>query len=68
MKEWIGRRCKIFVRGLSDHAIIYTAEVQSIENNFITFKDLWGEKITVNIADIIQIKEDDERQKSFYQA
>ena len=56
MKELIGRKVKIFIRGLSDKPIIYTADVLSIDGEFITFRDRDGVPISVNTKDIIQIK------------
>ena len=72
MKEWIGKKkVKVFVRNLTgERPIIYTADILSVEDRFITFTDKKGEKVSININDIIQIKEDsehDEYKPSFYQ-
>jgi len=60
VKELIGRKVKIFIRGLSDKPIIYTADVLSIDGEFITFRDRDGVPISVNTKDIIQIKAEPE--------
>jgi len=60
VKELIGRKVKIFIRGLSDKPIIYTADVLSIDGEFITFRDRDKEIISVNTKDIIQIKTEPE--------
>lgn len=56
MNEWIGKKCKIFIRNLSPSAIVYTATVISIDKNFMTILDRDNKQITINVADIIQIK------------
>jgi len=59
MKELIGKRCRIFVKNLSnEQAITYTADVISVDENFITFYDRTNTRIRVNLKDIIQIVED----------
>ena len=58
--KWIGHRVKIYVKGLSDGAIIYTANIISIDDDFITFYDKKNVKVSVNIKDIIQIKGEEE--------
>jgi len=61
MNEWINQRCKIFVRNLSDKPIIYTGTVLAVDQNFLTILDKTNNKVSVNISDIIQIKEEEMR-------
>jgi len=56
MKEWIGRKGKIFVRNLDSKAIVYTADVLSVEGSFMTIRDRDGNIISINLMDVIQIK------------
>jgi len=58
MKKYIGKRVRLFVSGLADKPIIYTAEVVSVDDNFVTFIDKIGDHISVNIKAITQIRED----------
>jgi hypothetical protein len=66
MKEWINKKCKVFVRNLSDKAIVYTGIVVSVDEGFINFIDRDNNKVTININDIVQIKEEEEKYDSFY--
>ena len=59
MNEWIGKKTKIFIRNLSERAIVYTATILSFEPPFVTILDRDNNKITINVNDIIQIKEAD---------
>ncbi len=71
MREWIGQKVRIFIRNLNDKPIVYTATILSVEDGFITFTERNGEKICVNIKDIIQIKEEPQRDSDYngsYQA
>jgi len=66
MKEWIGKRCKVFVRNLmADKPVIYTGTIISADEHFITINAKNSERVTINISDIIQIKEEEES-LSFY--
>jgi predicted choloylglycine hydrolase len=56
MKEWIGKKVKIFIRNLDFKPIVYTAEVLSVEGSFITFRDRTDKIISINLADVIQVK------------
>lgn len=57
MQEWVGKRCKIFIRNLTaEKAIVYTGVVISVASNFITIKDRTDNTVSINIQDIIQIK------------
>jgi len=56
---WIGKRCKIFVRNLSERPIIYTGKVLSIDENFLTLLSSIEGEISLNVKDIILIKEED---------
>ena len=68
MQEWIGKKCKIFIRNLSDKPIVYTGTVLSITGQFLSITDRDGKPITININDIIQIKgAEQDKPGSFYQ-
>lgn len=58
MNEWNNKKAKIFVRNLSDKPIIYTGKIISYSPPFITISDKTGKIISINVADIIQIKEE----------
>ena len=66
MQEWINKKCKIFVRNLNDKPVIYTGTILSVEGNFVTISAKNFEKVTINMNDIIQIKEEEDN-PSFYQ-
>jgi len=53
---WIGKKCKIFIRNLSEQAIVYTATILSVDSPFMTILDRDKKTITININDIIQIR------------
>jgi hypothetical protein len=57
--KWIGKRCKIFVRNLSERPIIYTGKVLSIDENFLTLLSAIEGEMSLNIKDIILIKEEE---------
>jgi ribosome maturation factor RimP len=66
MKEWIGKKCKVFVRNLmADKPVIYTGTITSADEHFVTMKARNAEMVSINITDIIQIKEEEES-ASFY--
>ena len=60
MKEWINKRCKIFVRNLSEKPIVYTGTVIAVDNPFLTITDRDGRDVSINFMDIIQIKAEGE--------
>ena len=67
MKELIGKKVKIWIKDLSVEPIIYTCTVLSADDNFIRIEDKIGDKITIKIDNIIQIKELDNYEMSGYQ-
>jgi len=60
MKQWIGKKVKIFIRNLDSKPIVYTAEVLSVEGSFITFRDRGGKIISINLMDVIQVRTEEE--------
>ena len=58
--EWIGKRCKIFIRNLSDRPIIYTGTIISVKQQFLTIIDKMNNTVTINLQDIIQIRGEEE--------
>lgn len=59
MKKWVNKRCRIFVRSLSDKPIIYTGMIISVDDNFITIHDKEDKIIGINLLDLIQIREEE---------
>ena len=56
MNEWINKRCRIFIKNLSERPIIYTGKVLGIDLPFLTILDEKANtQIAVNVSDIIQI-------------
>jgi len=58
MNEWKNKKCKIWIKNLSDKAIIYTGVCTAVSENFLTILDRNNDKVSVNITDIIQIREE----------
>jgi len=57
MQEWVGKRCKVFIRNLiAEKAIVYTGVVLSVTSTFITIKDRTDNTVSINVQDIVQIK------------
>ena len=68
IQKLIGKRCKLFIRNLSDKAIVYTGMILNIQDQFITILDRNNEKIIINVQDLIQMREAKEGEGlSFYQ-
>jgi len=59
MKELINKRCRIFVKNLSDKPIIYRGIIEAVEelgtNVIITILDIKQSRIKINFSDVIQI-------------
>ena len=68
-KKWIGKKVKVFIKGLADRPIIYSGEVISVNDNFLTMIDQkTGKEYDINTSNIIQMCEDEDfHQPSFYQ-
>lgn len=64
-EEWLNKRCKVFIRNLSDKPIVYTGEIISVSSNFITILDLRNENIKINVQDIILIREETEDDNTY---
>ena len=60
MNEWIGKYCRIWIRNLAANPIIYTCKVMNVSSGFMTILDRNGDNISININDIIQIREEGE--------
>ena len=55
MNEWTGKKCKIFIRNLSERPIVYTGKILSIDTHFVTICDRYSGNVSVNVQDVIQI-------------
>lgn len=56
MKEWIGKKVKM-VFNTDGEISYYTALIDSIDTNFITFTDKFGGKISKRLIDMAKIEE-----------
>ena len=63
MKELINKRCRVFVKNLSDKPIVYRGTVEAIEeigtNVIITILDIKQARVRINFSDVIQIIQDE---------
>jgi hypothetical protein len=53
----IGKKVKIFIRGLANTPVFYTCVILSVEGNFLTIREREGKIVFVSITDIIQVQE-----------
>ena len=63
MKELINKRCRVFVKNLSDKPIVYRGVVEAIDeigtNVIITILDIKHARVRINFSDVIQIIQDE---------
>jgi len=63
MKELINKRCRVFVKNLSDKPIVYRGVVEAVEevgaNVIITILDIKRARVRINFSDVIQIIQDE---------
>jgi len=63
MKELINKKCRVFVKNLSDKPIVYRGVVEAIEeignNVIITILDIKFARVRINFSDVIQIIQDE---------
>jgi len=63
MKELINKKCRVFVKNLSDKPIVYRGVVEAIEeignNVIITILDIRQARVRINFSDVIQIIQDE---------
>jgi len=59
MKELINKKCRLFIKNLSDKPIVYRGIIEGVEevgsNVIITILDMNRAKIRINFNDVIQI-------------
>ncbi len=56
MKEWIGKRARL-VFDFDGEPSYYTGDIETVDDNFITFIDKFGSKISKKISNLISIEE-----------
>jgi len=63
MKELINKRCRVFVKNLSDKPIVYRGVVEAVEevgaNVILTILDIKRARVRINFSDVIQIIQDE---------
>jgi len=63
MKELINKKCRVFVKNLSDKPIVYRGVVEAIEeigsSVIITILDIKSARVRINFSDVIQIIQDE---------
>lgn len=55
--EWLNKKCKVFIKNLSDEPIVYTGTLIDLSENFITILDKKNKCVKINVHDIILIRE-----------
>jgi hypothetical protein len=57
LSNYIGKKVRLFVRGLDVRPILYTSVILNVTETFIHLKDIDGKALLINCKDVIQIKE-----------
>ena len=63
MKELINKKCRVFVKNLSEKPIVYRGFVEAVDeigtNVILTILDMNKSRIRINVSDIVQIIQDE---------